>query len=134
MSSPVHTGTPSFRMCPAPHIRKVRQRMLSDFSVVRVHFRYCTRWRCCDHGASQPTPVPGAFRSHRTFPRPKNSPPDTFCTSLRTGAALLSPCRISEKSDSKCCRTFLAGALGLEPRAYGFGVDADKSASGGVIL
>ena len=27
----------------------------------------------------------------------------------------------AEKSDSKCCRTFLAGALGLEPRAYGFG-------------
>ena len=26
---------------------------------------------------------------------------------------------------------FLAGALGLEPRAYGFGDDADKSASGG---
>ena len=25
------------------------------------------------------------------------------------------------KSDSVCCRTFLAGALGLEPRAYGFG-------------
>ena len=29
--------------------------------------------------------------------------------------------RISEKSDSRSCRTFLAGALGLEPRAYGFG-------------
>ena len=29
--------------------------------------------------------------------------------------------RISEKSDSISCRTFLAGALGLEPRAYGFG-------------
>ena len=27
----------------------------------------------------------------------------------------------AEKSDSECCRTFLAGALGLEPRAYGFG-------------
>ena len=26
---------------------------------------------------------------------------------------------------------FLAGALGLEPRAYGFGDEADKSASGG---
>ena len=27
----------------------------------------------------------------------------------------------AEKADSKCCRLFLAGALGLEPRAYGFG-------------
>ena len=27
----------------------------------------------------------------------------------------------AEKSDSKCCRTFLAGAQGLEPWAYGFG-------------
>ena len=26
-----------------------------------------------------------------TLPRAKNSPPDCFCTSLRTGAALLSP-------------------------------------------
>ena len=29
---------------------------------------------------------------------------------------------------------FLAGALGLEPRAYGFGDEADKSASGGTTL
>ena len=29
---------------------------------------------------------------------------------------------------------FLAGALGLEPRAYGFGDEADKSASGGTTF
>ena len=34
----------------------------------------------------------------------------------------------AEKTDSRCCRLFLAGALGLEPRAYGFGDPADKSA------
>ena len=28
----------------------------------------------------------------------------------------------------------MAGALGLEPRAYGFGDDADKSASGGTTF
>ena len=28
----------------------------------------------------------------------------------------------------------LAGALGLEPRAYGFGDEADKSASGGTTF
>ena len=31
-------------------------------------------------------------------------------------------------------RCFLAGALGLEPRAYGFGDEADKSASGGTTF
>ena len=37
---------------------------------------------------------------------------------VRAGLSVL--CH-AEKSDSKSCRTFLAGALGLEPRAYGFG-------------
>ena len=50
---------------------------------------------------------------------------------------LVSPYQVlrhtSEKSDSECCRTFLAGALGLEPRAYGFGDEADKSASGELL-
>ena len=41
---------------------------------------------------------------------------------------------LSKKSNSKSCWTFLAGALGLEPRAYGFGDDADKSASGGTTF
>ena len=39
----------------------------------------------------------------------------------------------AEKSDSRSCRTFLAGALGLEPSAYGFGDEADKSASGELL-
>ena len=37
----------------------------------------------------------------------------------------------SKKSNTRKCWTSLAGALGLEPRAYGFGDEADKSASGG---
>ena len=36
---------------------------------------------------------------------------------------------------SKTCKfPILAGALGLEPRAYGFGDEADKSASGGTTF
>jgi len=38
----------------------------------------------------------------------------------------------AEKAECKRTQLFLAGALGLEPRAYGFGDDADKSASGGL--
>ena len=40
----------------------------------------------------------------------------------------------SKKSNTEWCWTFLAGALGLEPRAYGFGDEADKSASGGTTF
>ena len=35
---------------------------------------------------------------------------------------------------TKVVGCFLAGALGLEPRAYGFGDDAGKPASGGLLL
>lgn len=37
------------------------------------------------------TSVPDASESAGTLPRPKNSPPDCFCTSVRTGAGLSSP-------------------------------------------
>jgi len=84
------------------------------------------------HYGSLSTVVTTAARDPGTFPRAKKRPPDTYCTSLRTGAALSSPVSLSKKSVDRSRRTFLAGALGLEPRAYGFGDEADKSASGGL--
>ena len=54
----------------------------------------------------QPTSVPDAFCSSQDFP---------------TGAALSTLTLLSEKAHCKCNALFLAGALGLEPRAYGFG-------------
>ena len=45
------------------------------------------------------SPHPYRMRSvyHRTFPRAKKCPPDTFCTNLRTGVALPSPCICQKK-------------------------------------
>ena len=47
----------------------------------------------------RPTPVPGAFLSPWILPRAKKCPPDTFCTSVRTGAALSNP--ISSSANNK---------------------------------
>ena len=43
------------------------------------------------------TVVPTAAGNPWTFPRAKKCPPDTFYTSLRTGAALSSPCICQKK-------------------------------------
>ena len=50
----------------------------------------------------------------------KNSPPDCFSPRLRRGRAFKSV-HLPEKAECFRTRLFLAGALGLEPRAYGFG-------------
>ena len=46
---------------------------------------------CYNRNEHKPTSVPDAFLCPWILPRAKKCPPDTFCTSLRTGAALSNP-------------------------------------------
>ena len=50
----------------------------------------------------------------------ENMPPTCFLPSLCSGQAFKSV-HLPEKADCVSSRLFLAGALGLEPRVYGFG-------------
>ena len=52
------------------------------------------------------------------------------CGDRRWGLPRIYGPRYAKNSDTIRCRSFLAGAQGLEPWAYGFGDDADKSPSG----
>ncbi len=51
------------------------------------------------------------------LPRPKKCPPDTFCTSVRTGAGLSNP--FANQKEKDCFRSpfFLVGVSGFEPEA-----------------
>ena len=66
------------------------------------------------------TSVPDASESAGTLPRPKNSPPDCFCTSVRTGAGLSSPIihQIPYKNRRypKISPVFMGWIMGLEER------------------
>ena len=70
----------------------------------------------------QPPVVPAAAGNPWTFPRPKKHATGMFFTLATLGPGFQVQRRISKKSVDKNRQTFLAGALGLEPRAYGFGV------------
>ena len=68
------------------------------------------------------TSVPDASESAGTLPRPKNSPPDCFCTSVRTGAGLSSPIihQIPYKNRRypKISPVFMGWIMGLEPTIF----------------
>ena len=49
-------------------------------------------------------------------------PPDTSLHQCAHWCRPFKSVHLPEKADCECSRLFLAGALGLEPRAYGFGV------------
>ena len=74
-----------------------------------------------DPNGQLPTSAPDAVSCPWTFPRAKN------CSTVRNffpafgWAALSSPRPRRKTPTTKVVGVFLAGALGLEPRAYGFG-------------
>ena len=69
-----------------------------------------------------PSPVvPAAAGNPWTSPRPRKHATGIFSTLVTLGPGFQVQRRISKKSVDKNRQTFLAGALGLEPRAYGFG-------------
>ena len=70
-----------------------------------------TKW-ICSHTLS------GAFPAPWTFPRAKNSPPDCFCTSLRTGAALSCPANEKENGHPKMSVSFWWARRDLNSKVF----------------
>ena len=89
--------------------------LLLVYTLDVIYTRFCTYTN-----THPPTSIPDAFGCVWTFPRPIKHATGMIDTLTSFGSAFQVLCH-AEKSDSISCRTFLAGALGLEPRAYGFG-------------
>ena len=95
--------------------RKSRVLSHSAFSVSLEHLRYCTLYTTATIVTHSPHPYRMRSVYHRTFPRAKKCPPDTFYTSLRTGAALSSPCICQKKPSAFALGFFWQGHKDLNP-------------------